>query len=138
MVIKIEIRSDFNYILRDMSGDLATRKGARRVSDVPRPVLEALAAGTIETVNLMEWLAADMAALARCVSNQVDTPPLRTALLEVADQVGDLSITARLGVIGRAVAAAVPDLHDADFKFLADHPSDLVRQWACCAANEAR
>jgi len=118
-----------------MSIDLTTRKGARRLSDVPRPVLKALAAGTIQTVNLMEWLAADMAALARCVSNQVQSPSLRTALHKVADQVRNLSITARLATIGRAIAGAVPDLHDADFKFLADHPSDLVRQWACYAVN---
>jgi hypothetical protein len=136
-ILKIEVRSDFNYI-PSMSIDLATRKGARRLSDVPQPVLEALAAGTIQTVNLMEWLAADMATLARCVSTQVHCPSLRTSLRKVADQVGDLSITARLTTISRAIARAVPDLHDADFKFLADHPSDLVRQWACYVVNDSQ
>ena len=121
-----------------MSNGLTTRKGARRIRDVPLPVLKALAAGTIETVNLMEWLAADMGALARCVSNQVRGPSLRNALGEVADQVGDLSITARLATIGGAIAGAAPDLSDPDLKFLAGHPSDLVRQWACYAVNDSQ
>jgi hypothetical protein len=119
-----------------MSGNLATRKGARRLADVPPPVLKALAAGTIETVNLMEWLAADMAALARCVANRIRDPSLRKAVREVADQVGDLSITARLTTIGRVIAGAVPDPDDADLTFLAAHTSDLVRQWACYSVND--
>jgi 3-methyladenine DNA glycosylase AlkC len=119
-----------------MSSNFTARKGARRLSDVPPPVLKALAAGTIETVNLMEWLAADMATLARCVSNQIRDPSLRKALRKGADQLGDLSITARLTTIGRAVSRAVPDLDDGDFTFLAAHSSDLVRQWACYAVND--
>ncbi len=117
---------------------LATRKGARRLSDVPKPVLQALAAGTVETVNLMEWLAADMAALARCVSNQVSGASLRAALRDVAGQVEHLRITARLTTIGRAIADGLPDLQDENFRFLASHTSDLVRQWACYAVNDDR
>jgi 3-methyladenine DNA glycosylase AlkC len=114
-----------------------TRTGARRLSDVPQSVLEALAAGTVETVNLMEWLAADMAALARSVSHQVNGGPLRDALQRAAGQIERLSITARLNVIGRAIGGALPDPQGEDFQFLASHPSDLVRQWACYAVNDS-
>jgi 3-methyladenine DNA glycosylase AlkC len=119
-----------------MLSTLATRKGARRLSDVPQPILQALAAGTVETVNLMEWLAADMAALARCVAKQVKSASLRAGLRSVADEVEHLSITSRLIAIGRAIADTLPDLQDDDFRLLADHPSDLVRQWACYAVND--
>jgi 3-methyladenine DNA glycosylase AlkC len=119
-----------------VSNALATRKGARRLSDVPQPVLEALAEGTVETVNLMEWLAADMAALARCISKQIHGASLQNALREVAVEVAQLSITARLTVIGRVIAKALPDFEDLDFRALSTHPSDLVRQWACYAVND--
>jgi 3-methyladenine DNA glycosylase AlkC len=118
-----------------MSNVLVTRKGARRLSDVPRPVLQALAAGTIETVNLMEWLAADTAALARCISEQVRSVSLRGALRDAANEVDHLPITARLVCLGRAIAGATSDMQCEDFRFLASHPSDLVRQWTCYAVN---
>jgi 3-methyladenine DNA glycosylase AlkC len=84
----------------------------------------------------MEWLAADMGALAHRVADQVRATPLRDALREVADQIEGLKITARLKTIGRAIARALPDFGHEDFQFLATHPSDLVRQWACYSAND--
>ena len=44
---------------------LTDRKGARRIAEVPAEVLAAISVGAAETVNLMEWLAADMSMLAR-------------------------------------------------------------------------
>jgi 3-methyladenine DNA glycosylase AlkC len=114
------------------------RRGARRKSDVPPAVLEALAEGAIQTVNLMEWLAADIGALARHVALEVRGTPLRNALLEVADEIAHLPITARLRRIGRSIAAVLPDSENRDFQFLAGHPSDLVRQWACYTVNSTR
>lgn len=133
--IKIEVRANFNYIM-SMGTTFAARKGARSMSQVPTSVRKALAAGTIETVNLMEWLAADMAALGRCVASRVQTKSLRTALREGAGRISDLSITARLKIMGEAIAKGVPDLGHEDFRYLAKHRSDIVRQWACYAVSD--
>lgn len=113
-----------------------SRKGARRIGEVPRPVLEALAMGAIQTVNLMEWLAADMGALARRVALEVRSAVLRDALRATAGEIEHQAITRRLATIGRAIAQAVPNPGNEDFRSLAVHSSDLVRQWACYAVND--
>jgi 3-methyladenine DNA glycosylase AlkC len=112
------------------------RKGARRIGDVPQPILAQLAAGKIETVNLMEWLAADMPALARNVAAQLTSDRLRSALCRAASEMEQQTITTRLAVAGRAIAETAPDFEGPDFRSLAAHASDLVRQWACYAAND--
>lgn len=113
-----------------------TRKGARRRSDVPPGVLARLASGEIETVNLMEWLAADMAALARAVAASFPTSDLRDSLLAASIQMAGTGVTARLSLAGRAIASALPTLDKPEFQKLAGHRSDLVRQWACYAVND--
>ena len=97
-----------------------------------------MAAGELETVNLMEWLATDMAALARQVSAVAQSKRLRGALAEAANLMTDRGITARLAIAGRAILRAVPDLDSPEFRALACHRSDIVRQWACYAANDGR
>jgi hypothetical protein len=47
------------------------RRGARRIKDVPPDVLISLSEGKIESSNLMEWLAADTAVLARSVAAEI-------------------------------------------------------------------
>jgi 3-methyladenine DNA glycosylase AlkC len=97
--------------------------------------LASLAAGKSETVNLMEWLAADMAALARAVAAQGRSPSLRAALNRAADQMETQAILGRLKVAGSAIAEACPNFDNRSFRALCDHSSDLVRQWACYAVN---
>ena len=53
---------------------LRGRKGATRMGSVPTAVLRELSKGSIETVNLMEWLAADMGKLARTVADETSIP----------------------------------------------------------------
>lgn len=111
------------------------RTGARRMSDVPAAVRTQLAAGECETVNLMEWLATDMAALARAVAGKLGNAVVASNLMAGADRVSGLGVLARLKVLGKAIATAAPPGSPA-FVELALHPSDVVRQWACYAVND--
>lgn len=113
--------------------DQASRKGATSLKAVPSEVLEQLAAGRIETVNLMEWLAADMSALANSVAREV--PGLAGPLADAARRMTGLGITGRLRAAGAVIGAAT-GAHGRDFEALASHRCDLVRQWACYAAND--
>jgi len=112
-----------------------SRRGARRMSEVPAPVLEMLAAGTCESVNLMEWLAADMGRLALAVADEFGASEVAEALRVVAPQMTGLGVTQRLQIAGRAIAQST-GARGAEFEALAAHRSDLVRQWACYAAND--
>jgi hypothetical protein len=112
------------------------RRGARRKDGVPAPVLTRLAAGEVETVNLMEWLAADMSALARTIATESRSAAIREALGQAAFQMDGLSILARLKVAGAALAAVATSFDNQGFKVLCEHRSDLVRQWACYAIND--
>lgn len=42
-----------------MNKQILTRKGARKVQDIPKEILKLLNEGKIESVNLVEWLAVD-------------------------------------------------------------------------------
>jgi 3-methyladenine DNA glycosylase AlkC len=117
--------------------DLSTRVGARKISDVPAAVLERLAMGEIETVNLMEWLAADMPALARCVAYSLPgLSALQSDLLEAAEAMKGVGVTERLRAAGAAIARNARS-GSAEFRAFAEHKSDLVRQWACYAVNDS-
>lgn len=115
--------------------EMTPRKGARRMEDVTPEILQLLADGTTQSVNLMEWLAADMSSLLNVVARDVTHDPLRAELQTASAQIVGKGITQRLNIIGDAIARVVFDLNHADFVRLADHKSDLVRQWACYAVN---
>lgn len=107
------------------------------MADVPAAVLQQLAAGEIETVNLMEWLAADMPALAKTLAGQSSRScQLRSELLAAADRMVGKGVTDRLRAAGEAVARGAPP-GSPQFSDMANHKSDLVRQWACYAVNDS-
>jgi 3-methyladenine DNA glycosylase AlkC len=107
------------------------------MAEIPSGVLARLEDGEIETVNLMEWLAVDMSALARNVAMRMNFGRIRSALEAAAAGMANQGVTARLILAGEAVARAVPDFDHSDFRILATHASDVVRQWACYAVNTA-
>ena len=114
-----------------------SRKGARSMSAVPADVLARLSSGQCESVNLMEWLAADMSALACAVAAEVRSPALASSLRAAAEAAAGLGVTKRLSTFGDAVAEAT-DATGVDYDLLASHRSDLVRQWACYALGSVR
>ena len=104
------------------------------MADVPPAVLAELAAGRIETVNLMEWLAADMPALACSLAASADEP-VASRLRQAAEEMAGAGVTDRLKFAGRALAETAWDAPA--FACFAEHESDLVRQWACYAVNDS-
>jgi 3-methyladenine DNA glycosylase AlkC len=117
---------------------LPQRHGARRKNDVPPHILSRLAAGEAETVNLMEWLSADMTALARTVAGECRSAAIKRALEEAASQMEGQPILRRLKIAGLALASATTNFDNRAFLALSQHRSDLVRQWACYALNDER
>jgi hypothetical protein len=73
---------------------LEMRKGAIRAADIPTKVLEGLNAGTLESVNLTEWLAVDGLKLLTVL---LPTWKLKRAadVLEVAQEVVGLGVMQR-------------------------------------------
>jgi 3-methyladenine DNA glycosylase AlkC len=104
------------------------------MADVPKMVLAELAAGRIETVNLMEWLAADMAALARKLAAET-SEPLASRLRWAAREMAGAGVTDRLRLAGQALTEGA--WGTSAFTRFAEHESDLVRQWACYAVNDS-
>ncbi len=95
-----------------------SRKGAIRVSEVPKDVLNCLNTGQIEAVNLTENLATDFVVLLNTVLPEIDD----TAL----GQSEKLGVTKRMAL----VAELIFDYYGlTKLEFLASHQSDLVRGW---------
>lgn len=111
---------------------LLGRKGAARIADIPPQVLQALNAGVVPTVNLVEFLAIDLAALAAAVAGQMGLDPQHERLQGVLDMLDAFKPMKRHGHIARAlydITAAHPG-RDAIANRLARHPSDVARSWA--------
>jgi len=105
------------------------------MSSVPATVLRELSKGSVETVNLMEWLAADMGKLAQAVARETSDLTLKAALKKAAVVAKHLGVVARMRAFGSAIASS-SNLDGSHFRRLAEHRSDLVRQWACYAVND--
>lgn len=107
----------------------ATRKGARRMAEIPPDVLRELSTGRLPTVNLVEFLAVDLELLLRSVAAQIGVDPQHAALEQVVLDLPTLKPMRRHW----AIAAALLDVIAQDpvsVGKLAAHPSDVARQWA--------
>lgn len=80
-------------------------------------------------------MAADTAALARTVASSSDDRLLRRCLVEASEAVRGCGILDRLALMGAAVAAAVGAGSKTALRQVAEHRSDLVRQWGPYAVN---
>ncbi len=101
-----------------------SRKGARRMAEIPAKTLAAMNRGDEETLTLVEMLAVDQAKLAASVDglSKASIAVLRAAKAE--------GITKRMALGGRV---ALSDLGFDGVLSLRDHRSDLVRGWAAYA-----
>ncbi|WP_299684857.1 DNA alkylation repair protein [uncultured Dokdonia sp.] len=108
---------------------ITDRKGPRSLKDLDPEVLTYLNAGKVETKNLMEWLAVDQLVLLKTVLEPLDKmnwfPSFTTAVH--AQKKPTANSTTK--VIGETFA----QLSNSAFAkaYLATHPSDIVRCWAC-------
>ncbi|WP_414562073.1 MULTISPECIES: DNA alkylation repair protein [unclassified Anabaena] len=111
---------------------LQLRKGARKRSEIPDEVLQSLNQGKIETVNLVEWLAIDMSVLLKNILMELDLADVHRLHITSA-MIQNVGIIKRLQGIGEALFHVLKECDNrlSVFEFLANHPSDMVRDWAC-------
>lgn len=108
--------------------DLIHRKPARRMSEVPPDVRRELTAGTLETKNLVEWLIVDRFSLLKTLINAdvlSSTVDRLDALRPELDPLAALKQSQRIGLF----LSEHLKVGDANWKLLAVHPSDVVREW---------
>jgi len=111
---------------------LQARVGAPRFSALSPDVLAALNAGQVATVNLVEFLAIDIAQLARNVALHIGLDPAHARMVDTLAMLGAFKPMQRHGHVARALYdMALPRAdRDAVAHALATHPSDMVRCWA--------
>jgi 3-methyladenine DNA glycosylase AlkC len=111
---------------------LLARRGAGRIALIPPEVLEALNEGLVPTVNLNEFLALDLARLARNVARGIGLDPGAERLEDTLAMLAAFKPIKRHHHIARALydLTAVRADRDAIAHRLALHPSDIARNWA--------
>ncbi|MFN9915641.1 MAG: hypothetical protein ACK53L_23825, partial [Pirellulaceae bacterium] len=107
---------------------LKGRKPARRMAEIPRDVLEALAAGVIESKNLVEWLSIDRFELLRHWSQALGVPWDPRPLEELRNSSVNFSGLRQSRIVGQWLSQTV-ELGDSRYQAMAAHPSDVVREW---------
>lgn len=111
---------------------LLARKGAAKIAQIPPEVLLALNAGLIETVNLNEYLAIDLAVLAQNVAGHMGLDPQAERLVDTLAMLSAFKPMQRHSHVARALydmTAASPQA-DVVAQRLATHASDVARCWA--------
>lgn len=106
---------------------LKRRKGSSKAVDIPADVRIGLNNGTLESVNLTEWLAVDHLEL---MENVLSCYPIH--LQACKDQLPEykgLSVRALIVQISEILLSPIAE-NPTLFKYLASHPSDSVRCWA--------
>ena len=113
---------------------IKNRKGAQKAADIPAEVLSLLNVGSIETVNLTEWLAVDHSQLVVSVFPTLGMD--KNIIEEVVCQINQQKKPSTMNTI-RLVGAllyekyANTDLYEPLFKQISTHLSDSVRCYAC-------
>lgn len=115
-----------------MAQHLLGRKGAARIALIPPEVLEALNEGLAPTVNLNEFLALDLARLARSVARHIGVAPEEERISDTLAMLGAFKPVKRHEHVARALYDLVEPRVDRDAvaHALATHPSDVARCWA--------
>ena len=111
-----------------MNVNLEKRKGASRTADIPNDVLDGLNAGTLESVNLTEWLAVNALELLEAVLPQMRVKDTGI-ILETAREVAGRGVMQRTEQIAIALDKASVKLEP-----MTAHRSDTVRCWAAFVA----
>ncbi|WP_041675707.1 DNA alkylation repair protein [Ramlibacter tataouinensis] len=111
---------------------LLARKGAARVAAIPPEVLEALNDGLLPTVCLTEFLAVDLARLARGVAARIGLDGEAELLADTLAMLPAIKPMKRHALVARALYEMAQPRADRDAiaHALATHPSDIARCWA--------
>ena len=107
---------------------IRNRKPARRMIEIPKPVMQALSEGSVASKNLPEWLATDrrrlFAVLCKQVGLDVNADPRFTWTPELLAQ----SALKQSFAIGRWLSERI-QIGDDAWRLLSTHESDIVRAW---------
>lgn len=117
-----------------MEVTLHTRKGARSRADITPDILDAINAGKIPTVNLVEYLAADLAVLLPAVATQIGLDSQHPELLKTIARLPSLKPMQRHWAIAQSLLSVIDHNTEIEQK-LSGHISDLARQWAALFAG---
>lgn len=117
-----------------MSIDLANRKPARRMSEIPTDVKRALNKGVIESKNLVEWLSVDREALAKSVLHSHGIAWEPRLFKQRAKQLKKRSALIDSRLMAELLAPAL-QLGGEPFRQLSQHTSDVVREWMAFAVG---
>jgi 3-methyladenine DNA glycosylase AlkC len=115
-----------------MTQHLLSRKGAAWIALIPPEVLDALNEGLVPTVNLNEFLALDLARLARNVARHVALPEDHERIADTLAMLPAFKPIKRHEHVARALydLAEIREDRDAIAHALATHASDVARAWA--------
>lgn len=111
----------------------SSRKGARKISEIPADVMLQLNRGQLETANLIEWLAVDYRQLIPHIFTELQLESLISPCLAAIQSLKTVTTLQAL----KSSSAALYQLTDATPEFpalcdkLATHPADTVRCLAC-------
>lgn len=116
------------------SDALLERKGARKVSDIPKEVVDLLQRGQLETVNLTEWLAVDHALLLRSILAELGLRQQTDGMLARLGQAAEQKIMKIIPAIAQEWLGLLESFPEEEarrvFGLLSAHRSDSVRCWA--------
>lgn len=105
------------------------RKGARRVAEIPPETLAAINRGEIDTVNLVEYVATDVAQLLPAAAKRIALDPAHPEILATLARLPALKPMQRHWAAAGALHRAIAD-DAARRQALASQRSDILRQWA--------
>lgn len=114
------------------------RKGAKSRTQIPPGILAELNQGRLQTANLVEWLAVDMAKLLQSVLPEIGLSRRDLDGIDISG-IRTLGVTKRLEVIGATLFREIQGnpRRETILEAIASHRSDIVRQWGAyiVAAN---
>lgn len=107
------------------------RKGSRSTKDIPIEIMKQLNSGTIETANLVEWLAVDQRILLQNLLQDLNRIQYYNSIIYDIDTLKKQTVNTVNQAIGVGFLKNIIENNDQEiFSKLASHVSDCVRCWA--------
>jgi 3-methyladenine DNA glycosylase AlkC len=113
------------------------RKGSKSIKDLPKDILHQLNMGLIETVNLVDWVAADRRLLLENVLTQNKRKKYLNSILKKIEDLEKKTVNTINETIGAGLLELAKKYNDKEIlSIIGKHNSDLVRGWAAYAIGK--
>lgn len=121
------------------NADMAMRKPARRMAEIPPDVLDAINRAETDTRNLVEWLAADQWMILQAILQQQKDENALAGLHALRKELASLGVTARFNLLGDHLLKVSQEdgRMQERIRFLAAETSDFARSWAADLTGKA-